>query len=154
MNIFFRVLLKLLLELRPPSHARCCLCLVCVCESLNKWFRSVSHNGGLAAFAFSACLFDLGARAEGKEHDCLEFKKKILYLQKETRKVVGIEKAKRKREVWEHRRNRQKSLWFLQQFFQHQEWDLRSLLFYCQQRDMEQVSEALHTQRDTIPYLP
>lgn len=106
-NIFFRVLQNLLLELKPPAHAHCCLCL-CV----NHWTNGLVPclvNGGLAAFAFLVCLFGPGARAEGKEQDCLGFRKKMLYLQKEMKKVIGIEEAKQNTEVWECRRSMQKT---------------------------------------------
>lgn len=105
MNIFFRILLNLLLELKPSARAHCCLCL-CVNHGTNDLVPCLS-NGSLAAFAFSAWLFDPGARAEGEEKDCLEFRKKMLYVQKEMRKV-GIEEAKQKTEAWEHRRTMQK----------------------------------------------
>lgn len=89
--------------------------------------------------------------AEGKEHDFPDFTK-MLYSQKESRKVAGLEEAKQKNQVWGHKRTRQKSLWLLQELLQHQEWELRSLTFYCQQTDVERFSkagEALHMQRYT-----
>lgn len=109
----------------------------------------------LAGFPFAFFIFDLGAGAEGKEHDFLEVKRKEDALFTEG---MGWSSWDRKGKVEEPSLGTWvtgRQAYLLQELLQHQKWDLRSPSFSCLQMWNASAKQVKHRQcicRGKPPY--